>query len=91
MQYFLHGFDFSFHSLMSLEVDNLGSALVGFGVFGWKLSLVFYLFVCLCCLFFLFDFSGNAKNGGSDIVRLGGLIMDKMEIACLFPLALVLA
>ena len=48
------------------------------------------LSACVCCFFFFLDFSDDAENGGSDIVRLGGLTMDKREIACLFLFAFVL-
>ena len=51
------------------------------------ISLLF--FACVCYFFFLLDFSGNAGNGGSDIVRWGGLTMDKREIAHLLPLSFV--
>ena len=56
MQSCLVGFGFSFHSLASLYGDNLGSALVGFGVLGWQLSLDFCRFAC-ACLFFFFSTS----------------------------------
>ena len=92
MQSCFAGFDFAFYSLTSLDSDNLGSAFVGFGVLSWRLSLVFCFFACLFFFFFsFFDCSGDAEKGGSEIVCLGGLTMDKREITHLFPPAFVLA